>query len=51
MSWSNETKNWWQLTSDSLYDSFLDFRVRSNKSKGCMRVDESQQASVYMGIF
>ena len=27
MSWSNENKSWWELTSESLYESFLNSHV------------------------
>ena len=46
-----ESKSWWELTSESLHESFLHSRVRFKREQELhMRVDESGEARVFSSL-
>ena len=44
MSWSNENESWWELRSESLYESFLNYHVLVKRGWELMRVEKREFA-------
>ena len=42
MSWSNEDESWWELRSESLYESFLNYHVLVKRGWELMRVEKRE---------